>query len=478
MKSRSLFSKLRRETIAGIALAFLVALGAFTYYLFNYRSGAASEESALQTAKVRRGDLTIYVNGTGTLSTSNEIELSFAVSGEVTDVYVKAGDKVEAGDLLAEIDDEEVEAEYAQAKRTYAELTSTTAVATALQEMSQSQENLDSALLHLEYLIGPNVMYWEQEVTEAKQVLKKAKNQARLNPADEYILKQLNDAEAYLDFAEDMLADARDLYEDEYIPENFVIVRNGEEYLYAPTDLEILQAHITIQEAEVDLEESRLAYEVLTGGVIPEGTSIDCLLELQEAQRAFEQAQVRLEGAQIFAPTAGTIMSVNITPGNQAGTETAITLAELGQPHLDVYLDESDWNQLVVSYKAEVIFDSLPEKVLSGEVSKVDAELYKSGNSSAVHGEILLDASFDEIHLPIGAAASVDVISASAEDVLFIPVEALHETDPGEYAVFVITQDGLRLRVVEVGLQNEVYAEVKAGLEEDEIVTTGISKVD
>jgi HlyD family secretion protein len=108
----------------------------------------------------------------------------------------------------------------------------------------------------------------------------------------------------------------------------------------------------------------------------------------------------------------------------------------------------------------------------------VDAELYKSGNSSAVHGEILLDASFDEIHLPIGAAASVDVISASADDVLLIPVEALHETDPGEYAVFVVTQDGLMLRVIEVGLQNEVYAEVKAGLGEDEIITTGISKVD
>ncbi len=478
MKPRPFFSKLPRKSIAGIALAFLVALGAIAYYIFNQQSGSESEESTLQTAQVRRGDLTIFVSGTGTLSTSNEIELSFTASGEVTDVYVKPGDKVEAGDLLATMDDAEARAEYMMAKNTYTELTSQSAVAAALQEVSQSRENLDSANLDLEYLISPEAMYWEQEVTEAKEVLRKAKNQARLNPTDEYILQQRKDAEAYLDFAEDMLYDAWDLYEDEYIPEHFLIVRNGEEYSYAPTDLEILQARIAIQEAEVALEESTLVYEVLTGSGMPENTSIDRLLELQDAQRAYEQAQVKLGGTQIIAPTAGTIMSVNITPGNQSGADTAITLAELSQPNMDVYVDESDWNQLAVGYKAEVIFDSLPEKVFSGEVSTVDAELYKSGNSSAVHGEILLDASFDEIHLPIGAAASVDVISASAEDVLLIPVEALHETNPGKYAVFVVTQDGLRLRVIEVGLQNEIYAEVKAGLDDDQVVTTGISEVD
>jgi HlyD family secretion protein len=66
------------------------------------------------------------------------------------------------------------------------------------------------------------------------------------------------------------------------------------------------------------------------------------------------------------------------------------------------------------------------------------------------------------------------VISAQAQNVLLVPVEALHELSEGNYAVFVVEDGTPVLRTVEVGLMDYTYAEIKSGLNEGDVVTTGI----
>jgi multidrug efflux pump subunit AcrA (membrane-fusion protein) len=77
--------------------------------------------------------------------------------------------------------------------------------------------------------------------------------------------------------------------------------------------------------------------------------------------------------------------------------------------------------------------------------------------------------------LPAGLNASVDVIGGKAENALLVPVEALKELGPGQYAVFVVGADGeLEMRPVEVGLMDYANAEITSGLEMGEEVSTGI----
>ena len=68
----------------------------------------------------------------------------------------------------------------------------------------------------------------------------------------------------------------------------------------------------------------------------------------------------------------------------------------------------------------------------------------------------------------------MDVISGEAKDAVLVPVEALHKIDDGRYTLFVMENGSPRLRVVEVGLQDITYAEIKSGLDAGAIVTTGI----
>jgi HlyD family secretion protein len=63
------------------------------------------EEPTLQTATVTVGDLSITADGTGVMVASSEVELGFDATGTLMELLVEVGDQVQAGDVLAWIDD-------------------------------------------------------------------------------------------------------------------------------------------------------------------------------------------------------------------------------------------------------------------------------------------------------------------------------------------------------------------------------------
>jgi len=54
-------------------------------------------------------------------------------------------------------------------------------------------------------------------------------------------------------------------------------------------------------------------------------------------------------------------------------------------------------------------------------------------------------------------------------------VDALHKAG-AQYAVFVQENEEIRLRLVEIGIQDILSVEIKSGLEPGEVVTTGITE--
>ncbi len=159
---------MRRWLILGAGSAATVLVLGGLAYLRGMQT-TPSQEAALQTAVVRRGDLVISATGSGTL-TAPEKDLGFAGSGDmrVTAVNVKTGDLVQQGDVLAEVDSTQARQDYEEAQRAYAELTSISAQASALREVADAQTQLQRAKGTLEYLISPEVMYWETQITEGE----------------------------------------------------------------------------------------------------------------------------------------------------------------------------------------------------------------------------------------------------------------------------------------------------------------------
>ncbi len=463
-----------------VVLALLVGAGALTYSTLSSRAAIAAQGTAPQTTTVRQGELVLSASGAGILAASDEIDLAFTSGGEVTGVYVKPGDHVEAGTLLAQVDEHDAQNQYLQARLDYQELTSAMAIATAQEQVVQAQDELTSCTLQLEYLISPKVLYWETEVEKGKGDLQEAQARLANFPSDEQAQQAVDKAEAFLGFTQDSLEGAWEIYYSEYVPETFPIVEDqiDKDVYGAPSDLEIVQARTAIDEARKNLADSQELYEVLTGGAMPEVPSSDALVQLQQAEQALQDAQAALEGTKIITPISGTILIVEVSKGNTAGTDTVITMADLSQLALDFYLDESDWDLAAVGEPAQITFDALPNQVFTGVITQLDDELYQSGNTSVVHGVVQLANLPEGFDLPIGASATVDVIHTRVENAVLLPLEALHENTPGEYTVLLAEDGTFTSRAVEIGLQDQFYAEVKSGLKAGDVVSISIVEVE
>ena len=475
-KSRLSFIKRHpRWAILTALLVLLLGVGGWIYFMQTRRATATVTTVAPQTAIVRQGNLIISAGGTGTLAVANEIDLAFTTSGQVTGVYVKPGDKVKAGTVLAQIDAQDAQIKYDQAKQAYDELTSAGAIATAQQQLAQAQTALMSAKYQLEYLISPEVMYWEGEVAQGQANLKAADATAQASPSDQAAQQALKKARDFLGFAQDKLKEAWQHYSDDYVPKTFPILidRNDKDVYNVPTALEIQLARTAIDEAQKTVNDDQEYYNVLTGSPMPQDASSDALVNLRQAELDLQNAKTVLDGTKITAPIDGTILSVDTSVGDTANTSTVITMADLSQLELDFYLDPTDWSLAAVGDQAQVTFDALPDKTYTGKVTQLDNELYQSNNTSTVQGIVQLDSISDGTNLPIGASASVDIIHARADNVLLVPVEALHETAPGKYSVYVVQNGTLTQRQVEIGLQDQAFAEVKSGLQAGEVVSTG-----
>ena len=97
-----------------------------------------------------------------------------------------------------------------------------------------------------------------------------------------------------------------------------------------------------------------------------------------------------------------------------------------------------------------------------------------SQNTTVVYAVVELDtATTGWEDLPIGSAAGVDVIGGRAENAVLVPVEALRQISEDEYAVFVMEDGQPRMKMVEVGLQDLISAEIVSGLKVGDVVTTG-----
>lgn len=96
----------RRTTLINGALGVLLVAGAGTAYL-TLGDGGDGAAAATRVTRVERGTVSASVSASGSVESARSRDLSFATSGTVAKIYVKAGQKVVAGAVLARLDQTE-----------------------------------------------------------------------------------------------------------------------------------------------------------------------------------------------------------------------------------------------------------------------------------------------------------------------------------------------------------------------------------
>ena len=457
----------KRGTRTALIVALLLAAigGGYAAYTRFFSPASLAEEPPepqLETSTVTQGDIVITVDGSGELVPTAELELAFRTSGVLDELLAEVGDTVQEGDRLALLEtdsleravaDAHVEVELAQLELadvqegpSEAELASAQAAMRDAQVALQLAQNaykrtfdsnldgiVESRKVDFDWRVG---YYQEQKGKYERGHLSQADHDWAMNAmisADGAWQEAINDA-----LAEEVQA------------------RN-----------QIEQARNGVYEAEQDLQ--LLESEPLTD------TVTRATLVVDEALLAREEATANLEAAQLYAPFGGVVMDVAAIGGQQVGTGTPIlTLADLQEPLLRFWVEETDAGGVAVGKPVSIVFEAYPDDTFDGEIVRMDPMLVTVDGTPAVQVWASVDFSAQDVVILAGMTADVEVVAAEARDAILVPVEALRELSPGQYVVFIVNPNGEpEMQAVEVGLTDPIYAEILDGLDRGETVSVG-----
>jgi len=455
-----------RTWIVVIFAVLIAAAGAYYAYTHWYvpRVAVAEEpaEPEFLTATVSRGDIVLTASGSGELVPGSSLNVGFRTSGVVDSLLVEVGDRVAAGDLLAELDTAslerslaqsevelqiaEIELETTQQGPTEAEVadaeaqvrfaeTELTLAWAAYEQTSDSRLDgvVDSAKVEYDWWVG----YYQRQKAEYEA--------GRLSKADhDWAMAALIEAEGRWQSA---INDAQ---------------------------TEQVQALTRIEAAENDQYQAEQTLELLHSQPVSD-TLVRAMLDVDEALLNREKALAQLEAARLYAPFDGTVMEMMTSEGEQvAANDPVLALADLDHALLLLWVEEADMESAAVGNQVSVTFEVYPDDIFSATILRVDPKLVTVDGTSAVQAWATIDLETFPDVVRSGLTAEVEVIEAEARDALLVPVEALRETAPGQYSVFVVGPDGeLEYRAVVVGLVDFVNAQILAGLELRETVSLG-----
>lgn len=192
-------------------------------------------------------------------------------------------------------------------------------------------------------------------------------------------------------------------------------------------------------------------------------------LENADAQKKYAAA---LNG--IMADFNGVISETNAVEGAtvQEGAQL-MTLQSIDNVCVEFHASKYALETLAIGQAADI---TISGKHYTGKVSKINhvADQDSSGTAT-VAVRVHIDNPDENIFL--GIDAKLKILTASEKGVLQVPVEAVNVDSKGEFC-YLIENDALVKRYVEIGISSETYVQILNGLlESQEIVTTSVAGV-
>lgn len=455
--------KTKRFSSKSILITLLAALAVIVIVAFFARPATSDivETPALQTAKVRTGDLVVSASGAGTIVPAVQVNLAFQMGGVLAGLDVSVGDAVAAGQVLGRLE------ENAQAEADFQALFSLEGVAQAELALSDAQNALTEAENGLINFIGLKAWYWDGQLTQAEDTL------SGLNQDPNATTEQKAQAQQQAEVARGW----RDYWQEmnlEKLSQTYKVYENPRKkkgpyqiIYYEVTDQELTLARSNLESARVALQDAQTALEIVQTG--PDALTAP-LAALGPRTATLEKARQAVEQTRLIAPFDGTITSLNVTLGQNVSAAPVMTLST-NQLMARFYLDESDLTKAVVGNPVIVTAEAYPDLPLDGQIVMVEPTLQTVDGSPAV---VIWAALADETESALMPGMSVEVESIAGEtrDALLVPIQSLHLVAPDSYAVYVVHPDGtVELTPVTVGLRDYANAAILGGLNLGDVVS-------
>lgn len=187
---------------------------------------------------------------------------------------------------------------------------------------------------------------------------------------------------------------------------------------------------------------------------------------LTQNEIAVKEAQLTLEKTKIRAPFSGIVFDIQVSFHERvsAGTEL-FTLVNIDRIHVQARVLESEIGKMRVGREVDLKFSAYPGKVFKGKVKAISPVVNPDDRTC----KVTIDVANPEEEIKPGMHAEVEIAAEIYEDRLLIPQDAVL-VRMGRKLAFVVEEGIAKWRYIEVGIENEDYAEVLDGVKEGETV--------
>ncbi len=446
----------------------------------------SSGTSVSPTFEVRRAPLTISIDEAGTIKALDQRVIKSEVEGRTTIIsIVDEGTRVDAGDLLIELDASELQDRRVDQQIRVQNTEAAYIRAREQLEVTKSQNQSDIATAEL------NKKFAEEDVVKYVE--------------GEYP-SQLMDAEAKVTLAEEELRRAKDkldwstrLFEEKYVSETEF---RADELAFKRADLEVKLQNESLRllkeythqrrlaELEADVEQTALALDRVERKASADLVQAEADLAAKDAE--FKQQQDRLTKiddqiakTKMYAPVAGMVVYATSAEFSwrgdseplDEGTEVRerqelIYLPTADSMKVEIKIHESSLGKVVVGQRAMVQVGATAGEYM-GTVRRIaplpDAtSVWLNPDLKVFSTEIVIDGSHPELRTGMSCEVTIDV--ESHDDAIAIPVQCVVREN-GQSMAYVISSGREIATPIEIGLDDNAVVHVKSGLEPGQFVS-------
>jgi HlyD family secretion protein len=399
---------LRKQTWL-ITIAILITGTCAYLYILSQSSGVA-----VQAVRVELAEMIQYEQATGKVRPVQEQKVFAGASGKVLKVYVKAGDAVTENQILAELDPSDTELRLRQLEAQMEQLQA---------DWSKSNE-------------GPR--------PEERSLQQENVNQAGLKAAE----------------AARGLDKARNDYDAGII--------TAEQLRQKENEVKLAQSVVESAKQQLALLEQ--------GPSAADHTKYQAQLKELSAQQ--ELLQKDLTGMKVVSGSGGTVMAVQIREGQlvERGMEL-LEVANLTRLEVLAEVKETLIPKVKLNQQALIKGSALGGETLHARVVSLAPNAKPSATSTDKKPIVEVTLAFDQdkagkaspVVLP-GYQVDVHFEISKTGAALTIPRNAVQQLDDGSSYVWTVQEDRAIRQPIQLGLRNEVSAEVKQGLETGQTV--------
>lgn len=486
------------------------------------------------TVKVVKGDVSQTVSLTGTVEAQNRYQLQFPTAGRVQQIFVKEGDFVKAGALLANLEgiDVALQLQSQKAGLRIAQANLAKAVAGPRNEeidlgqyrIDLAQQDYEAALNNQNNILSLS----EQNLFLAETALEQA--QVKYNQAQETVNLLANNglidrnitstpyatsmtssglyastnnliSQSGIQNSENPLNGLYQVYVDYQLSQQQQVTMAAEQNRLMETkNLEdaqygLNQAELNIRQAYQNYEKTLLDYgrasDDLNTGVLKGQIGVQTAQkqlsltkaparevdvaplkgQIDQAWEGVHLAEYRLGQTQLYAPQDGIITSVNYRPGENISLAQPSFVLDTTSFVVKALVSEADIFKIKLGDMVTMTFDAFDSgKELSGSISEI------SPAETVVQGVVYYETriQFDPKNEPVksGMTANLTVKTDSKNGVLIVPIRAVQYEDNKPYVQVLDKDKKPEKRFVVLGLQSDLDTEIVSGLQEGEEVIT------